>query len=178
MVAFLSSCLTALIVIARSSRGCRRFVGLTELSPQPLQPVQESLPSRFNRMVAHDVSPLTHAVSAQRRSRATHGQCAPFPRKPPNLRMSAGALTPMYLRKARQAFTVGVESAHSGPLGSSGLARSVTPARLPPAESANGRGDRKRVRDVAYVRAGGVLTPGKSYVVEPLESQLAAAAGG
>ena len=92
----------------RSSRGGRGFVCLAELSPQLLQPVQKSLPSRFNRVVTHDVSPFTHTVPVKRRSGATLGQCAPFSQKPPDLRMSADALTPIF-RKARETFAGGVE---------------------------------------------------------------------
>jgi hypothetical protein len=64
---------------ARSSRGRWKFFALTELSPELLQSVEESLPSRFNRMAAHDVPLLMHAVDAQCQSRATRGAvCAIF----------------------------------------------------------------------------------------------------
>jgi hypothetical protein len=81
-------------------------------------------------------------------------------------------------RKAREAFTVGVEWPLLKPLGSSGLARSATPARFPPAKSASAKSERKRTRDVACACEDGVFNSGKSYVFEPLESQLASVTGG
>ena len=63
------------------------------------------------------------------------------------------------LRKAGEAFTVGVEWPLLGPLGSSGLARSATPAGFPPAKSASAKSDRKRARDVAYACENGVTAP-------------------
>lgn len=103
----------AFIAISRSSRGRWEFSTLTELSPQLFQPIEEPLPSRFNRMAAHDEPPLTHVVPAPCRSRATlEDQCAPFSRMLPNLRLSAGVLTPIYgsgPRKVHEVFAADVK---------------------------------------------------------------------
>jgi hypothetical protein len=143
-----SSCLTGFIAISRSSRGHWGTAVLTELSPQLFQPVEESLPSRFNRMVAHACA-FAYAYCARR---APLGQCAPFSRKPPNLPMSASALAPMILRKAGEAFPIGVEWPQLGALRLARPRRRATPARFPP-KSVSVKGDRKRARGVAYVRA-------------------------
>jgi len=47
-------------------------------------------------MIAHDVPPLTHTSVHPALIQAILRQCAPFLRKQPNLRVSAGASTPIY----------------------------------------------------------------------------------
>ncbi len=74
-------------------------------------------------------------------------------------------------RKAREAITVGVEWPQL-------RARRLVPPRFPPGKPAGAENDRKRAPDVAYVCADGALISGKSYVFEPLESQLASVASG
>ena len=48
-----------------SSCGRWGFAALAELSPQLFQSIEESLPSRFNRMAAHDVPPRMRVAPRQ-----------------------------------------------------------------------------------------------------------------
>ena len=72
-------------------------------------------------------------------------------------------------------FTVGVEWPQ---VRAPRLVRPRTQGRTGSFSAASAKSDRKGARDVIYAGADGALNSGKSYVFEPVESQLASATSG